>query len=190
MNVKPKAFHNVESTSDIGASLEKLQLTIDGMVKTQELMMSRIVNLERAQKKSPRPPYKGKFQRGNQGFKPKNDQEVPNTLSPTNVVEDNLWCLQCRESHCEHECPLNNGEHDQVNIIDHAIEGPQYFLNITLEEHQEGINEASRKASMEVINNLYQESKEKLKKQEFQVYTRQKRINQPISTGPTTSQPK
>jgi hypothetical protein len=41
---------------------------------------------------------------------------------------------------------------------------------------------------MEVINNLDQESREKLKKQEFQVYTRQKKLNQPLSTGPATSQ--
>jgi hypothetical protein len=77
-----------------------------------------------------------------------------------------------------------------VNIIDHIIEGPQCCLNITLEEHEEGIKEAYRKARMEVINNLDQESREKLKKQEFQVYTRQKWMNQPLSTGPTTSQPK
>jgi hypothetical protein len=44
------------------------------------------------------------------------------------------------------------------------------------------------KDRMEVINNLDQESREKLKKQEFQVYTRQKRMNQPLSTGPATSQ--
>jgi hypothetical protein len=59
---------------------------------------------------------------------------------------------------------------------------------VTLEEHQEGIKEASRKARMEVINNLDQESRENLKKQEFQVYTRQKRMNQPFSTSPTISQ--
>jgi hypothetical protein len=41
---------------------------------------------------------------------------------------------------------------------------------------------------MEVINNLDQESREKLKKQEFQVYTRQKKLNQPLSTGPAVSQ--
>jgi hypothetical protein len=40
-----------------------------------------------------------------------------------------------------------------------------------------------RKVRMEVINNLDQESREKLK-QEFQVYTRQKRMNQPLSIGP------
>jgi hypothetical protein len=61
-----------------------------------------------------------------------------------------------------------------VNIIDHTIEGPQCCLNVTLEEQQEGIKEATRKARMEVINNLDQESREKLKKQEFQVYTRKK----------------
>jgi hypothetical protein len=43
---------------------------------------------------------------------------------------------------------------------------------------------------MEVINNLDQESRVQLKKQEFQVYTEQKWINQPLSTRPTTSQPK
>ena len=152
----------LESASDIGAILAKLQLTVDGMVKTQELMMNRIVNLERAQQQAPRHPYKGKFQRGGQGFKPKNYQEVPNTLSPKNMVKENPWCFQCRESHWEHECPLNNGEHDQVNIINHTIEGPQCFLNITLEEHQEGIKEATRKTRMEVINNLDQESRENL----------------------------
>jgi hypothetical protein len=34
MDTKPKIVHNVEPTSDISASLEKLQLTVDGMVKT------------------------------------------------------------------------------------------------------------------------------------------------------------
>ena len=73
MDAKPKVVHNAESTSDIGAILAKLQLTIDGMVKTQELMMNRIVNLERAQQQAHIPPYKWKFQRTDQGFKPKND---------------------------------------------------------------------------------------------------------------------
>jgi hypothetical protein len=74
----------------------------------------------------------------------------------------------------EHECPLNNGEHDQLNLVNHTIEGHQYFLNVTLEEHQEGIKESSMKDRMEVINKLDQELREKLKKQEFQVYTRKK----------------
>ena len=64
--------------------------------------------------------------------------------------------------------------------MNHTIEGPQICLNISPKEHQEGIKEAARKARMEVINNLDQESREKLKKQEFQVYTRQKRMNQPL----------
>jgi hypothetical protein len=160
------------------------------MVKTQELMMNMIVKLERAQQQDPRAPYEGKFQRGTQVFKPKNDQEVPSTLAPTNMVVENPWCLQCRDSHWEHEHPLKNGEHDHVNIIDHTIEGPQCFLNVTLKEHQEGIKEATRKARMKVINNLDQESRENLKKQKFQVYTRKKIMNQPLSTGPITSQPR
>ena len=59
-----------------------------------------------------------------------------------------------------------------------------------LPKHQEGIKKAAMKARMEVINNLDQELREKLKKQEFQVYTRQKRMNQPLSIGPIASQPK
>jgi hypothetical protein len=99
MDTKPKIVHNVEPTSDISASLDKLQLTVDGMVKTQELMMNRIFNLDRTQQQAPRFPYKGKFQNGNQVFRPNNDQEVPNTLAPTNRVDENPWCLQCSESH-------------------------------------------------------------------------------------------
>ena len=38
-----------------------------------------------------------------------------------------------------------------MNIVYHTIENPQYCLNVTLEENQEGIKEASGKARMEVI---------------------------------------
>ena len=49
--------------------------------------------------------------------------------------------------------------------MDHTIKDPQICLNITPEEHQEGMKEASKKARIEVIKNLDQESREKLKKQ-------------------------
>ena len=65
-----------------------------------------------------------------------------------------------------------------MNNIGHVIEGPQII--ITAAEHQEGMKEAARLARMAVINNLDQESKEKLKKQEFQVY-RRKKISQPTT---------
>jgi hypothetical protein len=42
------------------------------------------------------------------------------------------------------------------------------------------MKEAARLARMAIINNLDQESKEKLKKKEFQVY-RRKKLNQPTS---------
>jgi hypothetical protein len=61
------------------------------MVKTKELMMNRIINLEISQQQAHRACYKGKFQRGTQVFKPKNDQEVPNTLAPENMVDENPW---------------------------------------------------------------------------------------------------
>jgi hypothetical protein len=75
MDTKPKIVHNTEPTFDLCAVMEKLQSTMDGMIKNQELMMCRIVNLERAQSQAPRVPYKGQLQKGNQFYKPKNDQE-------------------------------------------------------------------------------------------------------------------
>jgi hypothetical protein len=178
MDTKPKIVHNVEPTSDLCASIAKLQASMDGIMKNQEQMMSRIVNLERSQTQAPRVPYKGQFQKGNQFYKTKNEQEVPNTLAPANVVDENPWCLECSEAHWEHECPYNNNGHQQVNNMDHFMGVPQ--INITNAEHQEAVKEAARSARMAVINNLDQESREKLKKQEFQVY-RRKKLNQPTA---------
>jgi hypothetical protein len=93
MDTKPKIVHNTDTSSDTCASLENLYMTMDGMMKNQEQIMNRIVNLERAQYQAPRVPYKGQFQKGNQVYRPNNDQEVPNTLAPTNVMDENPWCL-------------------------------------------------------------------------------------------------
>jgi hypothetical protein len=133
MDTKPKLVHNTEPTLDLCASIAKLQASMDGIIKNQEQMMSRIVNLERSHSQAPGVPYKGKFQKGNQFYKPKNEQEVPNTLAPTNIVDENPWCLECNEAHWEHECPYNNNDHQQVNNMDHFMEGPQ--INITDAEH-------------------------------------------------------
>jgi hypothetical protein len=89
VDTKPKIVHNIEPTSDLCSSIAKLQASMNGIIKNQEQMMSRIVNLERSQSQAPRVLYKGKFQKGNQFYKPKNEQEVPNTLAPTNVVDEN-----------------------------------------------------------------------------------------------------
>jgi hypothetical protein len=109
------------------------------------------------------------------------DIKVPSTI----IVDENPWCFQCSEAHWEHECPCSSGGHQQVNSIDYFIEGPQ--INITAKEHQEAIKEAARSARMAVINKLDQESKEKLKKQELQVY-RRKKLDQP-STDQTKNPP-
>jgi hypothetical protein len=176
IDTKPKIVHNVEPTSDLCTSIAKLQASMDGIIKNQEEMMNRIVKLERSQTQAPRVPYKGQFQKGGQFYKPKNEHEVPNTLAPANVVDENPWCLECSEAHWEHECPYNSG-HQQVNNMDCFMEFPQ--INITDAEHQEAMKEAARSARMAVINNLDQESREKLKKQEFQVY-RRKNLKQPV----------
>jgi hypothetical protein len=178
VDTKLKIVHNTEPTSDLCAYISKLQSFMDGIIKNQEHMMSRIVNLERSQIQAPRVPYKGQFPKGNQFYKPKNEQEVPNILAPTNVVNENPWCLECSEAHWEHGFSYNDNKHQQVKNIGHLMEGPQ--INITTEEHQEAIREAVRKYRMAVIKNLDQESKEKLKRQEFQVY-RRKKLRQPTT---------
>jgi hypothetical protein len=109
------------------------------------------------------------------------DIEVPSTI----IVDENPWFFQCSEAHWEHKCPYSNGFHQQVKNIGHIIEGPQ--INIIAEEHQEAIKEAARSAIMAVINKLDQESKERLKKQEFQVY-RRKKLNQ-LTTNQTKNPP-
>jgi len=134
---------------------------MDGIMKNQEEMMSRIVKLERSQTQAPRVPYKGQFPKGGQFYKPKNEHEVPNTLAPANVVDENPWCLECSEAHWEHECPYNGG-HQQVNNMDCFMELPQ--INITDAEHQVAMREVARSTRMVVINNLDQESQEKIKK--------------------------
>ena len=49
------------------------------------------------------PQYNGQLQRRNPGWKPRppNEQRVPNTLTPTNVInqEEGPWCLPCGDAH-------------------------------------------------------------------------------------------
>jgi hypothetical protein len=132
-------------------------------------MMNRIVKLERSQTQAPRPPFKGTFQKGNQNQRPKNDNEVPNTLATANAVDESPWCLECMEAHWENECPFH-ADQQQVNTFDFFSDCPQ--INITDEEHQQAIKEAARAARLAIINNLDPESREKLKKKEIQVYQR------------------
>jgi hypothetical protein len=99
MDVKQKVVHNVEPTSDMCTSISKLQVSLDIIMKNQEEMMNQIVRLEKSQTQAPRPPFKGPFQKGNQNYKPRNENEVPNTLASANFVDENPWCLECIEAH-------------------------------------------------------------------------------------------
>jgi hypothetical protein len=177
IDTKQKVVHNVEPTSNLCTSISKLQASVDSIMKNQEEMMNRIVRLEKSQTQAPRPPFKGPFQKGNQTYKPKNENEVPNTLAPTNVVDENPWCLECSEAHWENECPYNTSQ-QQVNNLDCFSSVPQ--INITDIEHQQALKEAARAARLAIINNLDQESREKLKKKEVQVY-RRKNPKQPTN---------
>jgi hypothetical protein len=69
IDTKQKIVHNAEPTSDLCTSISKLQAFMDGIIKNQEEMMSRIVRLENSQIQAPRAPYKGQFQKGNQFYK-------------------------------------------------------------------------------------------------------------------------
>jgi hypothetical protein len=141
------------------------------------------VRLERSQTQAPRPPFKGSFQKGNQSYKLKNENEVPNTLASANAVDENPWCLECSEAHWEDECPYY-ADQQQVNTFDFFSGCPQ--INITDEEHQQALKETSRATRLAVINNLDPESREKLKKQEIQVY-RRKNLGQSASNQPKSS---
>jgi hypothetical protein len=165
-------------------SISKLQASVDSIMKNQEEMMNRIVRLEKSQTQAPRPPLKGPFQKGNQNYKPKNENEVPNTLASANAVDENPWCLECSEAHWENECPYNASQ-QEVNNFDCFSDCPQ--INITDVEHQQALKEAARAARLPIINNLDQESREKQKKQEVQVY-RRKNPSQPASDQSKSSE--
>jgi hypothetical protein len=62
---------------------------------------------------------------------------------------------------------------NSFDTINHIFTvSPQVCLNITPEQLEEGKREATRRARMEIINNLDEESRERLRKKELQVYTR------------------
>jgi hypothetical protein len=81
---------HIEPTQDIGTPwAQKIEEAINGLAQTQTLLMNKVTNMERIQQQMVRPPYKGQPQRPNQSWKPRppNEQKVPNTLAPTNVIE-------------------------------------------------------------------------------------------------------
>jgi hypothetical protein len=77
--------------------------------------------------------------------------------------------MECSEAHWENEFPYNASQ-QQVNNFDCFSDFPQ--INITDEEHKLALKEAAWAARLAIINNLDQESHEKLKNQEVQVYWR------------------
>jgi hypothetical protein len=123
LNTKPRTLHNVEPTQDISAPwAQRIEEAINDLTKNQTLMMNKITNLERAQQQATKPPFRGQPQRSSQAWKPRapNEQRVPNTLDPSNVIsqEETPWCLPCGDSHWEHEFPRSNGEPDHMNVFD------------------------------------------------------------------------
>ena len=84
------------------------------------------------------------------------------------VGGDQVSLIGYKDSYWEYECPRNNREPSQLNPFDginHIFTvSPRVFLNITSEHLEESKREATRRARMEVINNLDEDSREKLKK--------------------------
>jgi len=95
-NTKPKILKNIEPTQDISGALAQIEETMNDLARNQTLMMNKITNLERVKQQSRKPPFKGQPQNG---LKPRNEKEVPNTLSPSNFLEEYPWCFTCRDSH-------------------------------------------------------------------------------------------
>jgi hypothetical protein len=48
INTKQKVVHNAESTSDLCTRINKLQASVDKIMKNQEEMMNRIIRLEKS----------------------------------------------------------------------------------------------------------------------------------------------
>jgi hypothetical protein len=138
-------------------------------------MINKITNLKRVQQQAIMPPFKGQPQRQGQSWRPKppNEQRVPKTLDPANVIdqEETPWCLPCGDSYWEHKCPRNNGGPFHINFLDTInsifVMSHQECLNITLEQLKEGKKEVVKRARMEIIIKMDNESREKLRKREL-----------------------
>jgi hypothetical protein len=71
-----------------------------------------------------------------------------------------------------------------MNFLDtldpiYTISSKEYF-NVTKEQLEQSKKEAARKARMEILSQMDEESRERLRKKELQVYARQKNVPKPL----------
>jgi hypothetical protein len=87
---------------------------------------------------------------------------------------------------------MNNEESDQMNAFDtinhiFAI-SPQVCLNITPKQLEEGKREESMRDRIDITRNIDEESRERLRKKELQVYTRRRSAPQAPPSDPKPPQ--
>jgi hypothetical protein len=103
-------------------------------------------------------------------------------------MEGSLWCLPCEEPHWEHECLRQReeedpGSADQLNFIDttYTLEDDEY-IDITKELLEEVRKRAARRARLEILNQMDEALKERLRKKEILTYSRRNKV--PASPSP------
>jgi hypothetical protein len=88
VNTKPNIVHDSDPIQDTITPWEQLEEAINDLAKNETLMMNKITNLEREQKKAPKPPLRDQPQNTIQAWRdrPSNEKRVPNNLYPSNVI--------------------------------------------------------------------------------------------------------
>jgi hypothetical protein len=86
------------------------------------------------------------------------------------------------------------GGPDHMNFLDtldsiFTMSSQEYF-NVTQEQLEEGKKEAARRARMEILSQMDEESRERLRKKELQVYARQKNVPQAPPSDPIFPRPR
>jgi hypothetical protein len=157
---------------------------MNSLAQIQTLLMKKVTIMKNIQQKIMMPPYKGQTQRQNLTWKPRNpnEQRIHNTLAPTNVIdpEEDPWCLPCGDTHWEHEFPRNSfgdGGLDYMKFLDtlypiYTISFEEYF-NVTQEQLEKRKKEVVGKARIDIFIQMDEESRERLRKKDLQVYDRQ-----------------
>jgi hypothetical protein len=110
------------------------------------------------------------------------------TLNPVGMVSTKgiQWCLPCNEAHSEEECPRRakeegTGSAHQMNFIDtiFACQDDEY-VDITPEQLEEVRKRGSRKGRLRALNQLDENTKNKLRKKEILTYARRNRASAPV----------
>jgi hypothetical protein len=117
-------------------------------------------------------------------LKPQQEVKAPDTLTPIGMInmEGSPWHLPHEEPRWEVECPRQKEEEDpdfvdRLNFIDtvYAAESKEY-IDITEEQLEEVRKRAARQARLEILNQMDEASKERLRREYILAYSRKDKI--------------